>query len=64
MSDIDGAFRNGKIAEIENEGFEASLQHVPLSDNPYIENSWEYEAWANGHISADRMNMPRYGVHH
>lgn len=64
MLNIDLAFRNGKITEVEQAGFEASLQQVALSGNPYTEDSWEHEVWANGHISADRMNTSRYGVHH
>lgn len=64
MLDIDLAFRNGKITEIEQAGFEASLQQVALTENPYAEGGWEYEVWANGHISADRIDTSRYGVHH
>ena len=64
MLNIDAAFRSGKIAEIEQEGFEARLQQVPLTDNPYIDDSWEHEVWENGHTSAEHMNTRRYSAHH
>lgn len=64
MLAIDLAFRNGKIIEIEQAGFEASLHHVALSENPYPEDSWEHEVWANGYASAERLDTPRYSAHH
>jgi len=63
MSEIDLALRSGKIAEIEQQGFEAGLLRLPLTVNPYVEDSWECEVWTNGYISAERMNTLRYGVH-
>lgn len=63
MSDIDVAFRCGRIAEIEQQGFEANLQRLPASANPHGEDSWEHEAWVNGYLSADRVSTPRYSAH-
>jgi len=60
MLDIDLAFRGGKIFEIEQAGFEAGFQHRPLYDNPYTEDSWEHEVWANGHVSAEHLHRPLY----
>ena len=62
MLTIDLAFRRGKIIEIEQAGFEAGLQHSPPGDNPYPEDSWEHEVWANGHTSADNLRRPLYSL--
>jgi len=63
MSEIDLALRSGKIAEIEQQGFEAGLLRLPFTVSPYFEDSWEWEVWKNGYLSAERMSTLRYGVH-
>lgn len=63
MLDIDQAFRTGAISKVEAEGYEASLRHEPLTNNPYSEDSWEHEVWGNGHASAEHMSTARHSAY-
>jgi len=64
MSEIDRAFRRGDLVRIEREGFEAGVRHLPGSDNPYLEMSWQYEVWEQGRQSGEHLEVQRPSTYH
>ncbi len=64
MSEVDLAFRRGDLARIEQAGFEAGLRHLPTSDNPYAEQTWQYDVWEQGRQSGECMEVRRHSSYH